>query len=205
MGFYGDWSALSPISVEGGDGAVFVDLVPGTVDRPAVASAPALVIPTPRTEDAFVLPKVRPVVSSPRLQPKRQQAVRPVTQTAQMQPADPCANGACNGGAGGGTTSEVGNGVPSASALTAVRTPKPPYPWAARRDGFEGRVVLDILVAANGRVRDAWVKQSSGRVDCDRSALQTVREEWAFRPLSLAGVPIESRSRIVVVYELENS
>ena len=66
-------------------------------------------------------------------------------------------------------------------------------------------MILDVVVAADGHVRDAWVQHSSGRPDCDRSALETVRDEWAFKPMTLAGIPIESRSRIVVVYELENS
>lgn len=204
VGFYDGWLPLSTIAIEGGSGSVQVEFVPSeafAVERSSpVAAQPTVSAPLISASE-MVLPTVRPVV--PRA--VRRPAPRPPVARAMLQPTDPCAGGACRGGSGGGNTSGAGNGVPPGQGLTALRTPKPPYPWAARREGFQGRVVLDVVVAADGHVRDVWVQRSSGRPDCDRAALETVRDEWAFKPMTMAGIPMESRSRIVVVYELENS
>ena len=203
VGFYEGWTGVAPIAIEGGQGSVQVELVSGAPEASATAAAPVLAIPRAEAKAQFVLQQPRPILPPRKLAP-RPSAQRPASQPPAL-PVAPCAGGACPGGSGGGNATGAANGVSAENALTALRTPKPPYPWAARRDGFEGRVVLDIVVATDGHVRDAWVKASSGRTDCDRSALETVRDRWAFRPLSVAGIPIESRSRIVVVYELENS
>lgn len=94
---------------------------------------------------------------------------------------------------------EIGGGISRAEILDA---PTPHYPTAARRAGFEGRVVLDVAISVEGSVREALVEESSGRGDCDQSAVKTLVEEWRFRPAARGGFPIESRERVVVVYSL---
>lgn len=82
--------------------------------------------------------------------------------------------------------------------------PKPPYPWAARRAGFEGSVELDLDIAASGAVSLARIVQSSGREDCDKSALETITQKWKFSPATKNGVPIDWKEKVVVVYSLKN-
>lgn len=106
-------------------------------------------------------------------------------------------------GAGGSASEGGGGGGAGFEGLAAIHAPKPPYPWAARRAGFEGRVLLSLKVDPAGAVRDAAVLQTSGREDCDSSALETVLTQWRFRPASLHGAPIEWQQQVAIVYRLE--
>jgi protein TonB len=62
-----------------------------------------------------------------------------------------------------------------------LKNPPPDYPLVARRRGYEGRVVLDVLVDREGRVRDLSVSQSSGHGVLDRAATKAVKD-WLFEP-----------------------
>lgn len=80
--------------------------------------------------------------------------------------------------------------APFGSSMAAQRVgvkfgPKPPYPVAARRAGFEGAVVLRVLVDKSGEPKLAEVRKSSGRSDCDESAQRTVQNKWQFDPVAL--------------------
>jgi len=83
-----------------------------------------------------------------------------------------------------------------------VSAPKPPYPPRALRMGFEGKVSLDLSIAADGRVTAASIAQTSGRTDCDQSAVNTALAYWRFSPATLDGRPVESSEKVVVVYEI---
>jgi protein TonB len=91
-----------------------------------------------------------------------------------------------------------------ASGVGIVSAPKPPYPWEARRVGFEGQVVITVDITKAGAVRSAILSRSSGRDDCDKSALETIRERWRFSPARLDGEAIDWREKILVVYDLNN-
>jgi protein TonB len=97
-------------------------------------------------------------------------------------------------GGGGSTTASVRPSV--------VYAPKPPYPWAARRAGFEGSLVAMVEIAKDGRVKAAQLLESSGREDCDLTALNTIRERWRFEPARFLGQPVEWSQRISIVYSL---
>jgi len=62
-----------------------------------------------------------------------------------------------------------------------LKNPPPDYPLVARRRGYEGTVVLDVLVDREGRVRDLNVSQSSGHGVIDRAAMKAVKD-WLFEP-----------------------
>ena len=59
--------------------------------------------------------------------------------------------------------------------------PSPKYPRIARIRGFQGNVLLDVLVNADGQVDDIKIFKSSGYPVLDRSAKSTV-EQWRFEP-----------------------
>ncbi|RIL12486.1 MAG: hypothetical protein DCC75_00385 [Proteobacteria bacterium] len=101
-----------------------------------------------------------------------------------------------SGLAGGGAAGE-GSGAPK-----LLSSPKPPYPIAARRAGFEGSVTLNILVSQDGSVAEANILNSSGRGDCDAAARKTIMERWRFEPARLNGFPIDWREKVVVNYNL---
>ena len=50
------------------------------------------------------------------------------------------------------------------------------YPPEARRNGWEGTVVLDLRVAADGTLAEASIHQTSGHKVLDRAALRMIRD-----------------------------
>ena len=59
---------------------------------------------------------------------------------------------------------------------------KPPrYPLAARRRGLEGRVLLAVLVGADGSAQEVRVQRSSGHRALDAAAAKAARA-WSFHP-----------------------
>ncbi len=85
-----------------------------------------------------------------------------------------------------------------------LRNPKPPYPLLARRRGYEGRVLLSVVVRADGAGGGVTVKQSSGHAMLDEAALDTVRR-WRFLPARRGATPVESRVDVPIVFRLEDT
>lgn len=108
-------------------------------------------------------------------------------------------NGAGNGTGGNGTG---GDGTGGAYAAYGVN-PLPPYPARARRLGIEGRVLLDVLVRADGRAGEVRVKESSGNHMLDESAVSTVRARWRFVPARQEGRPVASRVTVPIRFKLD--
>ena len=79
----------------------------------------------------------------------------------------------------------VGPGVTSLRALSA---PDPQYTEEARRDKFRGKVLLCVVVGADGKPRDVWVARPLGH-GLDSSAVETVKT-WEFSPALKDGVPV---------------
>ncbi|MDI9571071.1 MAG: TonB family protein [Pseudomonadota bacterium] len=72
------------------------------------------------------------------------------------------------------------------------------YPEAAKRMGWQGKVVLSFVIAADGSARAFRIIQGSGFKMLDRSAIETVQETAPFpRP------PVEAELVIPIVYRLE--
>ncbi|MFZ9406245.1 MAG: energy transducer TonB [Burkholderiaceae bacterium] len=78
--------------------------------------------------------------------------------------------------------------TPRVDASWAGNTP-PPYPLAARRNGVQGKVRVDLLIEANGGVAEVRLRQSSGSSLLDHSVIQTVKR-WKFVPASQQGQTI---------------
>lgn len=83
-----------------------------------------------------------------------------------------------------------------------VSAPRPEYPFRARQAGFEGKVVLDVTIAADGQVDQVEIVESSGRDDCDQAARIALRDRWRFAPATYVGEPISSHERVVVRFRL---
>jgi len=71
--------------------------------------------------------------------------------------------------------------IPPAFSADYLRNPAPAYPPASRRIGEQGRVVLRVLVGADGRPEQVDVRTSSGSPRLDAAALEAVRR-WKFVP-----------------------
>jgi protein TonB len=96
---------------------------------------------------------------------------------------------------------------PVPSAVSPIRpleevNIKPLYPRAARLRGWEGRVLLEVQVNAEGGASEVKVKESSGHDILDRAAVQAV-EKWKFEPAIVAGRPVPGVLLIPVLFKLE--
>jgi len=82
------------------------------------------------------------------------------------------------------------------------KNPSPEYPLIARRRGFQGTVVLEVMVDRNGRVGDLKVLKSSGYKVLDRAASASVRD-WIFKPAIKGNEKIEMWVRVPVCFQLK--
>lgn len=101
------------------------------------------------------------------------------------------------GGAGGG------NGLPGLGFARAgyAYNPKPKYPETARREGWEGTVLLRVLVDQDGKSKSIEINRSSGFETLDRAAMETVKV-WRFHPAHYGERLVESWVKIPVVFSL---
>jgi TonB family protein len=83
-----------------------------------------------------------------------------------------------------------------------VYHPKPDYPERARREGWEGTVLLEVLIDSQGRPERVAINRSSGFAVLDHAAREAV-ESWRFRPASLGTRQIASTARVPIVFRLE--
>lgn len=155
-------------------------------------------IQVPVKRDEVVIPK-KITAYKPKKEPVQLQEVsyQAPAQSKRFSVSDGNSNNRANS-----TRDSMGNGIVEGGA-SPYFTPKPPYPPAARRVGFEGRVVLDLVIGIDGRPKLAEVRESSGRQDCDDSARKTILDRWRFEPCMQAGTPVESRQQVAVRYQLQ--
>jgi len=83
------------------------------------------------------------------------------------------------------------------------QTPLPTYPAAAREQGLEGLVVLNVEVLKSGRVGEVHVAVSSGARALDQAALEAVKR-WTFAPARQGGRPVDSLVEVPVKFTLNS-
>ena len=94
--------------------------------------------------------------------------------------------------------------VESRYDVRSLNNPKPPYPFAARRNGMEGSVVLRAHVLEDGHCAEVKLMTSSGHDLLDNSALETVKR-WRFVPASRGGVAVASWVEIPITFRLQDT
>lgn len=78
------------------------------------------------------------------------------------------------------------------------------YPVIARKAGIEGRVVINILVSAQGEIADAVVMKSLGHSGCDEAAINALKSvKW--RPAKNKGQAVEIWVAIPVEFKLSET
>jgi TonB family protein len=78
----------------------------------------------------------------------------------------------------------------------------PNYPYASRKLGEEGVVVLLVTIDKNGRVVKSQIKESSGYSRLDQEAIRTARE-GLFEPAHMGNETVESHDELVFRFKLE--
>lgn len=83
-----------------------------------------------------------------------------------------------------------------------LNNPPPVYPALARRLGEQGRVMLRVLVHADGTPTDVTINRSSGSWRLDRAALEAVRQ-WRFVPARRGDTPVAAPVLVPIAFTLE--
>lgn len=76
--------------------------------------------------------------------------------------------------------------LPSSDAAY-LQNPSPPYPAISKRLGEQGKVVVRVLIGADGLAQKAEISRSSGYDRLDQTALATVLR-WRYVPGRRGGV-----------------
>jgi protein TonB len=104
-----------------------------------------------------------------------------------------------NGGGFGDGAMREGSGATTPFPL--VR-PDPKYTTEAMRARIQGEVTLEVVVGANGLVKDVRVLKSLDRTTgLDEQAIKTARD-WRFRPGMFQGKPVDFIVIIVMTFNL---
>jgi TonB family protein len=91
----------------------------------------------------------------------------------------------------------IGGNISPPQVVTKV---EPQYSEEARRAGYEGKVVVSVVVDPSGRARDLKVLRPLG-LGLDEAALAAVRE-WTFQPGTKDGQPVPVQATIEVNFRL---
>ena len=82
-----------------------------------------------------------------------------------------------------------------------LKAKKPEYPYSLRRSGHSGEVLVEFIVDAEGKVREAAVL-SSNHPAFEQPALDAIHE-WKFKPGMKDGKPVNVKMRIPIVFNIE--
>ena len=179
--------------------AALPPFVPASATRPltvtiahavpdAIAAVPAL----PAPSQPVVSPRVRRVIAQPQAtaahEPRQPDVFAP-QEAAAPQPAPSL------------VSVEKRLLTPARLDITTLDIPKPTYPPASRRLGEEGKVIIRVLVSAEGHATDVEISRSSGFVRLDEAARQAV-SRWRFTPARQNGEAVADWASVPVVFAL---
>ena len=85
--------------------------------------------------------------------------------------------------------------------IGSINNPHPPYPLIARKKGFEGKLILEVLVNEDGSVKNTRIRKSSGYEILDTVSKETVKK-WTFIPAKKEGKPVEDQVRVPIKFVL---
>ncbi len=84
----------------------------------------------------------------------------------------------------------------------AFKRAPPLYPFAQRRNGVGGEVLVDFIVDAEGQVKDPSVVRSLNPA-FNQPALDAVRQ-WKFKPGRRNGVPVATHMQVPIAFQIES-
>jgi periplasmic protein TonB len=93
--------------------------------------------------------------------------------------------------------------VPPRFDAAYLQNPPPAYPPLARRMREQGRVLLRVLVAADGVAQQIELKTGSGSTRLDQAALDTVRR-WRFVPARQGEQRVAAWVLVPISFSLES-
>lgn len=99
--------------------------------------------------------------------------------------------------------STTGQGAETKAKPDYLSNPAPRYPLDARRNGWEGTVLIQAYIDKEGHPTQLELKKSSGHSSLDESALKTVKK-WSFSPARVGKMPVESSVLLPVRFNLND-
>jgi protein TonB len=91
---------------------------------------------------------------------------------------------------------------PPKFGVSYLNNPAPDYPALSRRQGEEGRVLMKVLVSAEGAAEDVQIEQSSGSDRLDNAALSAVKR-WRFIPAKRNNQPLSAYVLVPMKFSLD--
>ena len=85
--------------------------------------------------------------------------------------------------------------------IGSINNPHPPYPHIARKKGFEGKLILEVLVNEDGSVKSTSIRESSGYEILDTVSKETV-EKWTFIPAKKMGQAVKDNIQVPIKFVL---
>ena len=85
--------------------------------------------------------------------------------------------------------------------IGSINNPHPPYPLIARKKGFEGKLILEVLVNEDGSVKSTSIRESSGYEILDTVSKKTV-EKWTFIPAKKMGKAVKDNIQVPIKFVL---
>jgi TonB family protein len=79
--------------------------------------------------------------------------------------------------------------VPYREDYVILKMVKPVYPPKAVERGLEGYVVVELYIATDGSVAEAWIRSAYGDESFELSSLEAVKQ-FIFKPITENGAPI---------------
>lgn len=172
------------------------ELTPPPVDKPVDDNA--LLPPVPEKKEPEKKPestpkkvavKKNPPAPTPKPQAEAASATAPITpapvaQKAVAQPVDAPL-------------------TPPLANADYLHNPAPSYPDVAISRGYEGTVLLNVQVRADGKVQTIRIHQSSGYPSLDDAARDTVRR-WSFVPARRGSQPVSGWVVVPVDFSLNS-
>ncbi len=153
--------------------------------EPAPQRKPVTPLPVIATASTAPAPIVAAAPPPRELPPARSSPAR--TDTAATTPA---------------TTAAIAPVVSPRFDAAYLRNPPPVYPPLARRLGEQGRVLLRVLVTAEGTAQRVELKASSGAERLDRAALDAVKR-WKFVPAHQGDQAVSDWVVVPISFSLE--
>lgn len=164
--------------------------------------------PPPKREPAAKKPAVNPAPIPDPYVPLTKPSVDPVNTVGSGPPTEPSDPAPSDSGTG----TDIGTKVPPPPPPVIVGSQydsrfnnvlQPPYPADRIRAGESGRVVVRVLIGADGRVKQVeYVSGANGSFfeSTQRQALS----KWRFKPATRDGVPFEQWKTMSLRFELAN-
>lgn len=179
-------------------------IVPPEVEAVSISLLTEAPAATPPQAKSIAPAPAKPAPPKPATRP----SLPPVNSTNTPEPAAPntVATNSSPAAAPATAAANPGSESPPASAprfdANYLNNPAPRYPPLSRRFGEEGKVLLRVLVNADGQAQEIRLQGSSGSARLDEAALDAVRH-WRFVPARQGDRPISGWVVVPINFRLD--